>query len=87
MKCPKCKFDNKESAKLCKKCGAEMSPQVAVWKPTLRWHLTTLSIIFTVLIALFFSLNYILKPYLRQIPKDITPWLKDVPKQQQAKVG
>jgi len=86
MKCPKCQIDNKESAKLCKKCGAEMNP-VLVWKPTLRWHLATLSIIFTVLIALFFSLNFVLKPYLRQIPKDITPWLKDVPKQQQPKVG
>ena len=86
MKCPKCQFDNKENSKLCKKCGAEMNP-VAVWRPTLRWHLTTLSIIFTVLIVLFFSLNHILKPYLRQIPHDITPWLKDIPKQQQAKVG
>jgi hypothetical protein len=86
MKCPKCQFDNKENAKLCKKCGSDMNP-VFLWKPTLRWHLTTLSIIFTVLIVVFFSLNYVLKPYLRQIPKDITPWLKDIPKQEQAKVG
>jgi hypothetical protein len=86
MKCPKCQFENKETAKLCKKCGAEMSP-VAVWKPTWRWHATTLAIIYAVLIVLFFSMNHILKPYMRKIPKDITPWLNDMPKQPPAKVG
>ncbi len=86
MKCPKCQIENKETAKLCKKCGAEMNP-VAVWKPTWRWHATTLAVIYVVLIVLFFSLNFILKPYMRKIPKDITPWLKDMPKQEQPKVG
>ena len=86
MKCPKCHIENKETAKQCKKCGHEFNV-APVWKPTLKWHITTLSIIFTVLIVLFFSLNIVLKPYLRKIPKDITPWLKDVPKQEQTKVG
>lgn len=86
MKCPKCQFDNKENAKACKKCGIELNLP-PVWKPTLRWHLTTLAVIYTALIVIFFSLNLVLKPYLRQIPKDITPWLNDIPKQQQEKIG
>ena len=86
MKCPKCQHENKENVKLCKKCGIELKMPL-VWKPTLRWHLTTLAIIYTSLIVIFFSLNIILKPYLRQIPKNITPWLNDVPKQQQTKIG
>ena len=79
MKCPKCQYDNKEGIKECKKCGFEFV-QDALWKPTWKWHLKTLAVIYSVLIVLFFVLNIVLKPYLRQIPKDITPWLQDVPK-------
>ncbi|MGA2089990.1 MAG: zinc ribbon domain-containing protein [Endomicrobiales bacterium] len=84
MKCPKCQFENKESAKNCKKCGTDLKT-VPMWQPTWRWYLTTLSTIYGILIVLFFVLNIVLKPYLRQIPKDITPWLKDTVKSE--KVG
>lgn len=76
MKCPQCQFDNKENAKNCKKCGTDLMA-VPLWHPTWRWHVRTLAIIYGMLIVLYFSLNILLKPYLRQIPKDITPWLKD----------
>ena len=81
MKCPKCQYDNKEGSKECRKCGLEFVSDT-LWKPAWKWHLKTLAIIYSVLIVLFFVLNIVLKPYLRQIPKDITPWLKDVPKKQ-----
>lgn len=82
MKCPKCQMENKDTSKTCRKCGAEMV-QIPLWKPTWQWHAKTLVVIYVALIALFFTLNHALKPYLRQIPSDITPWLKDVPKQQE----
>ena len=81
MKCPKCHNENREGARSCKKCGFEFASD-AIWKPTWKWHLKTLAVIYSVLIVLFFVLNIVLKPYLRQIPKDITPWLKDVPKKE-----
>lgn len=85
MKCPKCTVDNKESAKLCKKCGAELRPpvrEVPIWRPSWKWHAKTLGAIYVILLVLFFLLNHFLKPYMRQIPSDITPWLKDIPKKQ-----
>jgi hypothetical protein len=85
MKCPKCQIDNKEAAKSCRKCGASLV-QVPLWQPTWKWHATVLAAIYGALLVLFFVLNIVLKPYMRQIPKDITPWLNDVP-QQQEKVG
>jgi len=80
MKCPKCQLDNKEGIKFCRKCGTDMAP-TPLWKPSWKWHARTLVVIYVALIALFFTLNHVLKPYLRQIPKDITPWLKEMPKQ------
>jgi hypothetical protein len=85
MKCPKCQTENKEEAKLCKKCRADLYPPLPLWRPSWKWHAKVLVSVYAVLLVLFFSLNFLLKPYLRQIPKDITPWLKDVPKQD--KVG
>ena len=75
MKCPKCSVDNKEGAKACKKCGGELVA-VPLWRPTMKWHLSVLGIIYVCLLGLFFVLNMLLKPYMRQIPKDITPWLQ-----------
>jgi hypothetical protein len=85
MKCPKCQADNKEGAKLCKKCGFELAQQPPLWKPGWKWHLKTVSIIYCILFAAFFILNIVLRPYMRKIPQDITPWLKDLPKQQSGK--
>jgi hypothetical protein len=79
MKCFKCQTENKEGVKLCKKCGSELN-QPPLWKPSWKWHLKTLSIIYVVLFAAFIVLNIVLKPYTRKVPQDITPWLKDLPK-------
>jgi len=49
---------------------------VVMWSPTKEWHIKTLAIIYTGLIIVYFLLNWLLKPYLRQIPPDATPWLK-----------
>ncbi|MDR1942332.1 MAG: hypothetical protein LBQ47_08400 [Endomicrobium sp.] len=45
------------------------------WRPDYKWLANTAGIILAALIILFFTLNLLLKPYMRQIPKEITPWL------------
>jgi len=80
MKCPKCGTENKDNARFCKRCktrfdAAPVKAEV-IWRPDWKWHLKTLSIIYAILIVLFFAANYLLKPYMRQIPEDSTPWLK-----------
>lgn len=84
MKCKKCQFDNKEGAKVCRKCSYDLTLP-PLWRPGWKWHARTLTIIYALLIMLFFTLNHVLKPYLRQIPSDVTPWLKELPAK--AKVG
>ncbi len=81
MKCPKCQLDNKDGAKACRKCGADLTP-APLWRPSWMWHARVLVVIYAVLITLFFLMNSLLKPYLRQIPRDITPWLKDQPQKE-----
>ncbi|MDI6641659.1 MAG: zinc-ribbon domain-containing protein [Elusimicrobiota bacterium] len=75
MKCPKCNTENKPETKFCKKCGTSLVIK-PVWRPTWKWHLQVLVIIFAVLIGLFFLLNALFKPYMRKLPKDVTPWLQ-----------
>ncbi|MBI2118061.1 MAG: zinc ribbon domain-containing protein [Elusimicrobia bacterium] len=75
MKCSNCKTENKETARNCKKCGTILNVD-PIWSPTWKWHAKTLGIIYTVLIFLFFLINWFLKPYLREIPKEVTPWLQ-----------
>ena len=86
MKCPKCKTENRDTAKVCKKCGHSFEI-IEVWRPTWKWHLKTLGIIYVVLIFVLFAANIILKPYLRQIPKDITPWMKELPPEEKQATG
>lgn len=64
------------------------------WKPTYKWMGITAGVIFAVLVLAFFVLNIVLKPYMRQLPPEITPWLekstkevKAVPLQQPAAEG
>ena len=74
MKCPQCQADNKDVAKTCRKCG--MNLQLApLWQPTWRWHAKTLGIIYAVLVVLFFAAKWRLKPFVRELPPEITPWL------------
>ncbi len=74
MKCPSCNADNKDAAVNCKKCGVAMNAQ-PLFAPTREWHLKTLGIIYGILIVVFFFLNWLLKPYMREIPPEVTPWL------------
>ena len=79
MKCPNCSQENKASLKFCRKCGRDLTLP-PVWFPGWKWHLRTLSWIYLVLIAGFFTLSWLLHklppPYnQRQIPPEMTPWL------------
>ena len=81
MKCLVCQTDNKEGAKVCRKCGINMQLE-PLWKPTWKWHAKTLGIIYVCLIVLYFVISTFLtripEPYrMRTVPKDITPWLKN----------
>jgi len=51
MKCQKCSQMNKDEAKVCSKCGAELQMSMLTW----RWHLKTLIIIY-ISLAVFYIL-------------------------------
>lgn len=48
---------------------------VKPWQPTYKRMGITAAVIVVVLIITFFLLNIILKPYMRQRPAELTPWL------------
>jgi hypothetical protein len=80
MKCPSCSHENKDSAKLCKKCGHDLTIAPA-WFPDWKWHARTLGIIYTGIIVFYFVVSFALRrlpaPYnIRQIPPEMTPWLQ-----------
>jgi hypothetical protein len=80
MKCLLCQTDNKENTKTCRKCGTDLSVE-PMWQPTWKWHFKTLSIIYVVLVILYFGISNFLsrvpEPYrMRDIPQEVTPWLK-----------
>ncbi|MDR1696450.1 MAG: hypothetical protein LBR69_07500 [Endomicrobium sp.] len=54
---------------------AENGEKILAWQPNYKWLAKTAAIIFAALIAVFFTLNIVLKPYMREIPAEITPWL------------
>ncbi len=47
------------------------------WMPSLKWMLKALAALYVLIIIFYFSLNILLKPYMRDIPKELTPWLND----------
>ncbi len=75
MKCPNCGFENKQDVKICKKCGFSLIVE-PLWKPSLLWHIKVLVVIYLILTGVYFLLNHLLKPFMRQVPVEITPWLK-----------
>ena len=80
MKCMSCGQENKDTAKVCKKCARDLTIPPA-WFPDARWHLRTLGIIYGVLIVAYFGVTFALrtlpKPYhIRTIPVEMTPWLR-----------
>ena len=79
MKCLVCQTDNKDNIKNCRKCGADLAIE-PLWRPTWSWHLRVLGVIYVCLIGVYFAISAFLSripaPYrLREIPKEITPWL------------
>ncbi len=74
MKCPQCEIDNKDLAKSCRKCGASLQLPT-LWQPTWKWHLKTLGIIYVILVGVFFLAKSLLKPYVRSLPPEVTPWM------------
>lgn len=76
MKCPQCQSENKDVLKSCRKCGANLQ-MPPLWLPSWRWHLRTLGVIYAVVIVAFFVAKSVLKPYVRNLPPEITPWLHE----------
>lgn len=74
MQCPQCHVENKDSAKSCRKCGYDLQLP-PLWKPTWQWHGRVLFIIYVTLTVIFFIAKVMLKPYVRQLPSEITPWM------------
>lgn len=60
MRCPKCGHDNKENAKICVKCKADLRP-VLIEEPTWKWHLKVLAIIYAILGIAYILLRIFLK--------------------------
>ncbi len=84
MKCTNCGQDNKDTAKVCRKCGRDLAVPPA-WFPDAKWHLKTLGTIYAALICFYIvvsaALKTLPKPYhIRQIPIEMTPWLRHGPK-------
>jgi hypothetical protein len=80
MICVACQTDNKETNKTCRKCGVDLQT-APLWKPSWAWHAKVLAGIYLVLIGVYFALSHFLgslpQPYrLREIPKEITPWMQ-----------
>ena len=60
----------------------EINKEEKTWFPSLKWLCEIfLMIVFFIVIA-FFILNFLLKPYMRDIPIEITPWLAKIVKTQ-----
>jgi hypothetical protein len=45
------------------------------WVPSIKWLVVSLGIIYIAIVILFFLFNFLLKDYMRDIPKELTPWL------------
>ena len=50
-----------------------------LWQPTYQWLAKTGGIILGALIVIFITFNLILKPYMREMPAEVTPWLHNQP--------
>lgn len=80
MKCSVCGTDNKEEAKVCRKCGLDLTLE-PLWRPTWKWHFKVLGTLYVLLAVAYFAISAFLskipQPYrMRDVPKDVTPWLK-----------
>jgi hypothetical protein len=48
-----------------------------LWRPSYCWYLKMSAIVLGLLTVTFFTLNILLKQYMRQIDKELTPWLNN----------
>lgn len=48
------------------------------WMPSLKWLCEIFLMIVFFVVIVFFILNFLLKPYMRNIPIEITPWLAKI---------
>ncbi|MDH5173971.1 MAG: hypothetical protein OEW43_01790 [Elusimicrobiota bacterium] len=60
MRCSKCGHDNKEDAKVCVKCKADLK-SILIEEPTWKWHLKVLAIIYAILGIAYILLRIFLK--------------------------
>lgn len=54
---------------------AKETKEEQTWMPSLKWLIKAFAIILVCIIIAFFVFNYLLKPYMRDIPMELTPWL------------
>ncbi|MDR0822916.1 MAG: hypothetical protein LBN20_03940 [Endomicrobium sp.] len=81
------KTENKANGKINQNQNGAQEPVVVVgdikaWQPTFKWFAIAGGIVLGALIIIFFIGNFILRPYMIESPKAITPWLdakKEVP--------
>ncbi len=45
------------------------------WKPDIKWLFKVLAAVYVSIIILFLIASFVLKPAVRHIPSEITPWL------------
>ena len=45
------------------------------WMPSLKWLSVSFLVIVVFVVGTYFTLNFLLKPYMRDIPMEVTPWL------------
>ncbi len=79
--CGKCGVRLSEGEKKHAHGGAAASVKEDFWKPDWKWHLKVLGGIYLLLVVMFFVLDNFLanlpEPYkMRDIPQEMTPWLK-----------
>ena len=80
MICWQCGKENKDTAKNCKQCSVDLRLP-PIWRPTWQWHIKAISIIYAVVIIVYFVSILVIKrlphPYnQREIPEEMTPWIK-----------
>ncbi|MDR3049042.1 MAG: hypothetical protein LBV16_04295 [Elusimicrobiota bacterium] len=54
---------------------AVVAGDIKAWQPTFKWFGIAGGIVLAALIIIFFLGNFILRPYMIDVPKAITPWL------------
>ncbi|MDR3244333.1 MAG: hypothetical protein LBT79_06240 [Elusimicrobiota bacterium] len=56
--------------------------EIKAWQPTFKWFAIAGSAVLIFLVIAFFVGNFVLRPYMIDVPKAITPWLdnkKEIP--------